>query len=53
MSQAIGLRTKIQQVLGYPINTYKFQGTQKVPPMMIVFTYAETEGAHNSQAWST
>ena len=44
-SQAMAIKTQMQQVLGYPISAYKFQVSQKVPSMMIVFTDAEIEGA--------
>lgn len=43
-SQAMGIKTQMQQVLGYPISAYKFSVSQQVPSMLIVFTDAETEG---------
>ena len=41
----MGIKTQMQQVLGYPISAYKFSVSQQVPSMLIVFTDAETEGA--------
>ena len=43
--QVMGIKSKIEQVMGYPISAYKFGVSQSIPSMIIVFTNAEIEGA--------
>ncbi|MCJ8300109.1 MAG: hypothetical protein MJK13_14405 [Pseudomonadales bacterium] len=43
--QAMGIKSKMEQVMGYPISAYKFGVSQSIPSMIIVFTNGEIEGA--------
>jgi hypothetical protein len=38
MIQAMGIKKKIEKIVGYPVNAYKFHVSQSSPSMMIVFT---------------
>ncbi len=42
---AMEIKSKMEQVLGYPISGYKFRAPQHIPSMIVVFTDAEIEGA--------
>ena len=36
--QAMGIKSSIEKVLGFPVNAYKFPISQSAPSMMMVFT---------------
>jgi hypothetical protein len=36
--QAMGIKQKIEKVIGYPVNAYRYQNAQTSPAMMMVFT---------------
>jgi len=36
--QAMQIKQKIEQVIGYPVNAYRYQDVQTSPAMMMVFT---------------